>query len=217
MSPAVMGMAGRASLRWRGIRQSENKPLSVMADCRPFYQPHIDWRIFNSSRPMHCSTGLEMSKTASEDHKVMVCKKHGVPSDARYGGKGRRGALQRQRWCLITQVRRALLGTRRYLGVPPRVLKQVKGTTPVLIPWAVCRNASGGSLFPFRHTLLSELVVEAVCPMSDDHERNEFGLLLGQFHAVVRGGSDSIEGIFDAEFSSPLQRVDKSSGRAGPT
>jgi hypothetical protein len=60
-----MGMAGRASLRWRGIRQSENKPLSVMADCRPFYQPHIDWRIFNSSRPMHCSTGLEMSKTAS--------------------------------------------------------------------------------------------------------------------------------------------------------
>jgi hypothetical protein len=130
----------------------------------------------------------------------MVCKKHGVPSDARYGGKGCRGALQRQRWCLITQVRRALLGTRRYLGVPPRVLKQVKGTTPVLIPWAVCRNASGGSLFPFRHTLLSELVVEAVCPMSDDHERNEFGLLLGQFHAVVRGGSDSIEGIFDAEF-----------------
>jgi hypothetical protein len=36
--------------------------------------------------------------------------------------------------------------------------------------------------------------------MSNDHERNEFGLLLGKFHAVVRGGSDSIEGIFDAEF-----------------
>ena len=29
------------------------------------YQPHIAWRIFNSSRPMRWSTGLEMSKTAS--------------------------------------------------------------------------------------------------------------------------------------------------------
>ena len=36
--------------------------------------------------------------------------------------------------------------------------------------------------------------------MSNDHERHEFGVLLDQFHAVVRGGSDSIEGIFDAEF-----------------
>ena len=36
--------------------------------------------------------------------------------------------------------------------------------------------------------------------MPNDHERNEFGLLLDQFHAVVSGGSDSIEGIFDAEF-----------------
>jgi hypothetical protein len=33
-----------------------------------------------------------------------------------------------------------------------------------------------------------------------EHERNEFGLLLDQFHAVVRGGPDCIEGIFDAEF-----------------
>ena len=35
--------------------------------------------------------------------------------------------------------------------------------------------------------------------MSSDHELNEFGLLLDQFHAVVREGSDSIEDIFDAE------------------
>ena len=36
--------------------------------------------------------------------------------------------------------------------------------------------------------------------MSSDHELNEFGLLLDQFHAVVREGSNSIEDIFDAEF-----------------
>jgi hypothetical protein len=36
--------------------------------------------------------------------------------------------------------------------------------------------------------------------MSSDHELNEFGLLLDQFHAVVREGSDTIEDIFDAEF-----------------
>ena len=33
-----------------------------------------------------------------------------------------------------------------------------------------------------------------------EHERNEFGLLLDQFYAVVRGCPDSIEVIFDAEF-----------------
>ena len=32
---------------------------------RPFYQRHTAWRIFNSSRPMRCSIGLETSKTAS--------------------------------------------------------------------------------------------------------------------------------------------------------
>ena len=37
--------------------------------------------------------------------------------------------------------------------------------------------------------------------MSNDHERNEFGLLLDQFHALAREGSDSIEHIFDAQFS----------------
>ena len=36
--------------------------------------------------------------------------------------------------------------------------------------------------------------------MSCDHELDEFGLLLDQFHAVVREGSDTIEDIFDAEF-----------------
>ena len=36
--------------------------------------------------------------------------------------------------------------------------------------------------------------------MSSDHEFNEFGLLLDQFHAVVREGSATIEDIFDAEF-----------------
>ena len=46
--------------------------------------------------------------------------------------------------------------------------------------------------------LLRDLVVEAC--MSSDHELNEFGLLLDQFHAVVREGSDTIEDIFDAEF-----------------
>jgi hypothetical protein len=50
--------------------------------------------------------------------------------------------------------------------------------------------------------------------MSSDHELNELGLLLDQFHAVVREGSDTIEDIFDAEFR---QRIDKSSGRAGPS
>jgi hypothetical protein len=38
--------------------------------------------------------------------------------------------------------------------------------------------------------------------MSSGHELNEFGLLLDQFHAVVREGSDTIEDIFDAEFRS---------------
>ena len=51
--------------------------------------------------------------------------------------------------------------------------------------------------------------------MSSDHERNEFGLLLDQFAAVVREGSASIEDIFDAEFrrrfSELINRVDEPS------
>src|SRR5262245_1823578 len=89
----------------------------------------------------NCKHKRDSATGYGEDHKVMVCKKHGVPSDAPW-------CTQRQRWCFNTQVRRALLGTRRYLGVPHCC-------------WAVCWNASGGSLFPFRHTLLRELVVEA--------------------------------------------------------
>ena len=36
---------------------------------------------------------------------------------------------------------------------------------------------------------------------SGDGELNEWNLLLNQFHALVRKGSDSIEDIFDAQFS----------------
>ena len=36
--------------------------------------------------------------------------------------------------------------------------------------------------------------------MSGDAELNEWNLLLNQFHALVRKGSDSIEDIFDAQF-----------------
>ena len=39
--------------------------------------------------------------------------------------------------------------------------------------------------------------------MSSDHELNEFGLLLDQFHAVVREGSNSIE---DSRFSELINR-----------
>jgi hypothetical protein len=36
--------------------------------------------------------------------------------------------------------------------------------------------------------------------MSGDAELNEWNLLLNQFHALVRKGSDSIEDIFDVQF-----------------
>lgn len=43
--------------------------------------------------------------------------------------------------------------------------------------------------------------------MSGDGELNEWNLLLNQFHALVRKGSDSIEDIFDAQFSHRFSRV----------
>ncbi|MFZ1209885.1 MAG: hypothetical protein WAN94_17375 [Pseudolabrys sp.] len=43
--------------------------------------------------------------------------------------------------------------------------------------------------------------------MSGDAELNEWNLLLNQFHALVRKGSDSIEDIFDAQFSHRFSRV----------
>ena len=35
---------------------------------------------------------------------------------------------------------------------------------------------------------------------ADAKQPNEWNLLLDQFHALVREGSDSIEGIFDLQF-----------------
>ena len=43
--------------------------------------------------------------------------------------------------------------------------------------------------------------------MSGDAELNEWNLLLNQFHALVRKGSDSSEDIFDAQFSHRFSRV----------
>ena len=43
--------------------------------------------------------------------------------------------------------------------------------------------------------------------MSGDAELNEWNLLLNQFHALVRKGSDSSEDIFDAQFSRRFSRV----------
>ena len=43
--------------------------------------------------------------------------------------------------------------------------------------------------------------------MSGDAELNEWNLLLNQFHALVRKGSDSIEDIFDAQFRHRFSRV----------
>jgi len=106
----------------------------------------------------------------------MVCKKHGVPSDALLRG------------VLVPKCGERAPQTRRHLSV----------TTPVTVPGPSIGTHQGDSLFLSRHMLLRDLVVEAC--MSSDHELNEFGLLLDQFHAVVREGSDTIEDIFDAEF-----------------
>ena len=43
--------------------------------------------------------------------------------------------------------------------------------------------------------------------MSGDAELNEWNLLLNQFHALVRKGSDSIEDIFDVQFRHRFSRV----------
>ena len=43
--------------------------------------------------------------------------------------------------------------------------------------------------------------------MSGDAELNEWNLLLNQFHALVRKGSDSTEDIFDAQFHHRFIRV----------
>jgi hypothetical protein len=141
----------------------------------------------------NCEHKRDSATGYGEDHKVMVCKKHGVPSDARYGGKGCRGALQRQRRCLVPKCDGRSSEPAATWAFLPRVLKPVHDPSMserirgVLCSLSDIRSSENSS---WRH----------VCPMSNDHERNEFGLLLGQFHAVVRGGSDSIEGIFDAEF-----------------
>jgi len=43
--------------------------------------------------------------------------------------------------------------------------------------------------------------------MSGDAELNEWNLLLNQFHALVRKGSDSSEDIFDVQFRHRFSRV----------
>ena len=50
--------------------------------------------------------------------------------------------------------------------------------------------------------------------MSGDAEVNERNLLLNQFHALVRKGSDSSEVIFDAQFGHRLSRVIEQAARA---
>jgi hypothetical protein len=49
--------------------------------------------------------------------------------------------------------------------------------------------------------------------MSSDPKLSEWNLLQDQFQALVREGSDSIEDIFDVQFSSSLQQIYRSSGR----
>src|SRR5262245_26102192 len=55
----------------------------------------------------NCKHKRDSATGYSEDHNVMVCKKHGCPLRCFVT------------WCFSTQARRALLGTRRCLGVPP--------------------------------------------------------------------------------------------------
>ena len=43
--------------------------------------------------------------------------------------------------------------------------------------------------------------------MSGDPELNEWYLLLDQFHALMREGSDSIEDIFDIQFRRRLGKL----------
>ena len=57
--------------------------------------------------------------------------------------------------------------------------------------------------------------------MSGDAELNEWNLLLNQFHALVRKGSDSIEDIFDAQFrhrfSGVIDQATEANWRCGTT
>jgi hypothetical protein len=49
--------------------------------------------------------------------------------------------------------------------------------------------------------------------MSGDAELNEWNLLLNQFHALLRKGSNSIEDIFDVQFRDRFSRViDRAAG-----
>jgi hypothetical protein len=124
----------------------------------------------------NCKHKRDSATGYSEDHNVMVCKKHGVPSDALL-----RGVLI-PKWGGSS-------------SDPPPLARHDPGSSSRAVYW----NASGGFFVPFTtHAPQRTFVVEAC--MSSGHELNEFGLLLDQFHAVVREGSDTIEDIFDAEF-----------------
>ena len=49
--------------------------------------------------------------------------------------------------------------------------------------------------------------------MSCDPKLNEWNLLLDQFHALVREGSDSIEDIFDVQFRHRFSKlIDQATG-----
>ena len=168
-----------------------------MADCPSFlsathrlanFQFESSDALVNRPRDEQNSKHKRDSATGyGEDHKVMVCKKHGVPSDARYGGKGRHGALSDSAGVLVPKCdgrSSEPAATWAFLTAAGQSVGTHQG---VLCSLSDIRSSENSS---WRH----------VCPMPNDHERNEFGPLLDQFHAVVRGGSDSIEGIFDAEF-----------------
>src|SRR5262245_18812391 len=82
-----------------------------MADCPSFlsathrlanFQFESSDALVNRPRDeQNCKHRRDSATGYGEDHKVMVCKKHGVPSGARYGGKGRHGALSDSAGVLI--------------------------------------------------------------------------------------------------------------------
>src|SRR5262245_30304985 len=131
----------------------------------------------------------------------MVCKKHGVPSDAslRLQGLEPDGVLV-PKWAGGPHDP--------HLSVPPwQYTNCLTARRRFQFP--------GPSIGTHRGVLCSRhdtwLVVEAC--MSGDPELNEWYLLLDQFHALIREGSDSIEDIFNAEFRRRLSKfIDQAVG-----
>ena len=134
-----MGMTGRASLRWPDIRRPEitARPSFLSATHRlANFQFESSDALLNRPRDeQNCKHKRDSATGYGEDNNVMVCKKHGVPSDARYAG------------VLVPKCDGRSSEPAAPSAFPPgQVPRQCVGTH------------QGGSLFPFRHTFFRELV-----------------------------------------------------------